>query len=108
MYECIYVFVVPPDMMGLLTFLTNAHLGKDVEIHLWNKGIHKVNSVMPNDGMIMRMRELNAPMAAELWNSHGSAMTPTLNWIIQLVYTPALEHWTTDEVQKLRSPKWIC
>ena len=66
MYACTYVFVVPLDMMGLLTYLTIAYLGKGVEIHLWSKGIHKVNSVMSNDSMIMRMMEINATAVAEL------------------------------------------
>jgi len=65
MYACTYAFVVPPDMMGLLNFLTIAHLGKGVEIHLWSKGVHKVYSVMPNDATIMRM-EMNATAVAEL------------------------------------------
>jgi len=66
MYACTFDFVVPPDTMGLLTFLTIAHLGKGVEIHLWSKGVHKVNSVMSNDAMIMRMIEMNATAVAEL------------------------------------------
>jgi len=52
--------------MGLLMFLTIAHLGKGIEIQLWSKGIHKVNSVMSNDALIMRMMEMNATAVAEL------------------------------------------
>jgi len=66
MHACTYVFVVPPDMMGLLTYLTIAHLGKGVEIHLWSKGIRKVNSVMSKDAMIMGMMEMTATAVAEL------------------------------------------
>jgi len=53
-------------MMGLLTYLTIAHLGKGVEIHLWSKGIRKVNSVMSKDAMIMGMMEMTATAVAEL------------------------------------------
>ena len=66
MYACTYIFVVPPDMKGLLTYLTIAYLGKGVKIHLRSKGIHKVSSVMSNDAMIVRMMEMNATAGTEL------------------------------------------